>query len=73
MFFRLLSVIKVNKFKAICCSIVMMCSLLVDRHFKEKMQQQTKKDEAKWKLLVSKVIAAKNALGPFSARPVDLF
>jgi hypothetical protein len=51
----------------------MMCSLLVDRHFKEKMQQQTKKDGAKWKLLVSKVIAAKNALGPFSARPVDLF
>ncbi|KAJ6690842.1 BTB/POZ AND TAZ DOMAIN-CONTAINING PROTEIN 3 [Salix koriyanagi] len=42
------------------------------RHFKEKMQHQTKKDEAKWKLLVSKVIAAKNALGPFSARPVDL-
>lgn len=30
------------------------------------MQQQTKKDEAKWKLLVSKVVAAK--LGPISGR-----
>ncbi|CAK9139315.1 unnamed protein product [Ilex paraguariensis] len=37
-------------------------------HFKEKMQQQSKKDEAKWKLLVSKVLEAKNALGPFSSR-----
>jgi hypothetical protein len=39
-----------------------MCSLLVDRHFKEKMQQQTKKDEAKWKLLVSKVMAPMRSL-----------
>ncbi|KAI8004006.1 BTB/POZ and TAZ domain-containing protein 3 [Camellia lanceoleosa] len=38
------------------------------RHFKEKMQQQSKKDETKWKLLVSKVLAAKNAMGPFSSR-----
>ncbi|KAG6742348.1 hypothetical protein POTOM_053219 [Populus tomentosa] len=49
------------------------CKVPLCRHFKEKMQQQTKKDEAKWNLLVSKVIAAKNAMGPFSARPVDLF
>ncbi|KAJ4823663.1 BTB/POZ and TAZ domain-containing protein 3 [Turnera subulata] len=48
------------------------CKVPLCRHFKEKMQQQTKKDEAKWKLLVSKVIAAKNALGPFSARRVGL-
>ncbi|KAJ6289645.1 hypothetical protein OIU78_025546 [Salix suchowensis] len=48
------------------------CKVPLCRHFKEKVQHQTKKDEAKWKLLVSKVIAAKNALGPFSARPVDL-
>jgi len=40
--------------------------LSCSRHFKEKMQQQMKRDEAKWKLLVSKVIAAKNLLGAFS-------
>ncbi|XP_059448540.1 BTB/POZ and TAZ domain-containing protein 3 [Corylus avellana] len=44
------------------------CKVPLCRHFKEKMQQQMKKDEAKWKLLVSKVIAAKNLLGPFSGR-----
>ncbi|KAK9265584.1 hypothetical protein L1049_007416 [Liquidambar formosana] len=44
------------------------CKVPLCRHFKEKMQQQSKKDETKWKLLVSKVIAAKNALGPFSAQ-----
>ncbi|KAL0366592.1 UNVERIFIED_CONTAM: BTB/POZ and TAZ domain-containing protein 3 [Sesamum radiatum] len=38
------------------------------RHFKVKMQQQSKKDEAKWKLLVSKVIAAKNAQNLFSSQ-----
>ncbi|KAL2242375.1 BTB/POZ and TAZ domain-containing protein 3 [Sesamum indicum] len=37
------------------------CKVPLCRHFKVKMQQQSKKDEAKWKLLVSKVIAAKNA------------
>ena len=41
---------------------------LASRHFKEKVQQQAKKDEAKWKLLVSKVISTKNSLGPFSGR-----
>ncbi|KAE8022708.1 hypothetical protein FH972_008489 [Carpinus fangiana] len=44
------------------------CKVPLCRHFKEKMQQQMKKDEAKWKLLVSKVIAAKNLLGSFSGR-----
>ncbi|KAB1218160.1 BTB/POZ and TAZ domain-containing protein 3 [Morella rubra] len=44
------------------------CKVPLCRHFKEKMQQQTKKDEARWKLLVRKVIAAKNSLGPFSGR-----
>ncbi|KAJ8755298.1 hypothetical protein K2173_019096 [Erythroxylum novogranatense] len=42
------------------------CKVPLCRHFKEKMKQQTKKDEARWRLLVSKVVAAKNALGPFS-------
>ncbi|KAE8714460.1 BTB/POZ and TAZ domain-containing protein 3 [Hibiscus syriacus] len=41
------------------------CKVPLCRHFKEKIQQQCKKDETKWKLLVSKVIAAKNAVGPF--------
>ncbi|KAA8532157.1 hypothetical protein F0562_006701 [Nyssa sinensis] len=44
------------------------CKVPLCRHFKEKMQQQSKKDEAKWKLLVSKVLVAKNWLGPFSSR-----
>ncbi|KAM7486496.1 hypothetical protein LguiA_002505 [Lonicera macranthoides] len=44
------------------------CKVPLCRHFKEKMQQQSKKDDTKWKLLVSKVIAAKNTLGPFSSR-----
>lgn len=44
------------------------CKVPLCRHFKERVQLQSKKDDAKWKLLVIKVIAAKNALGPFSAR-----
>ncbi|KAK9947293.1 hypothetical protein M0R45_002924 [Rubus argutus] len=48
------------------------CKVPLCRHFKEKMQQQTKKDEAKWKLLVSKVIASKDALWPISGRRSSL-
>ncbi|KAM1201120.1 hypothetical protein FF1_017429 [Malus domestica] len=44
------------------------CKVPLCRHLKEKMQQQTKKDEAKWTLLVSKVVAAKDTLGPISGR-----
>ncbi|GMI64386.1 BTB and TAZ domain protein 4 [Hibiscus trionum] len=44
------------------------CKVPLCRLFKEKLQQQCKKDETKWKLLVSKVIAAKNAVGPSSSR-----
>ncbi|XP_024024603.1 BTB/POZ and TAZ domain-containing protein 3 [Morus notabilis] len=43
------------------------CKVPLCRHFEEKMQQQSKKDETKWKLLVSKVIAAKNGVGGFSS------
>ena len=39
---------------------------LASRHFKEKMQQQAKKDEARWRLLVSKVISTKKSVGLFS-------
>ncbi|XP_050237903.1 BTB/POZ and TAZ domain-containing protein 3 [Mercurialis annua] len=35
------------------------CKVPLCRHFKDKMQQQTKKDEVRWKLLVAKVVAAK--------------
>ncbi|KAH7547622.1 hypothetical protein FEM48_Zijuj01G0329400 [Ziziphus jujuba var. spinosa] len=44
------------------------CKVPLCRYFKEKMQQQTKKDDTKWKLLVSKVMAAKNPLMPFLGR-----
>ncbi|XP_041026325.1 BTB/POZ and TAZ domain-containing protein 3-like isoform X1 [Juglans microcarpa x Juglans regia] len=50
------------------CSEPDSCKVPLCRHFKEKMQQQTKKDEGRWKLLVRKVIAAKNSLGPFSSQ-----
>ena len=36
------------------------------RHFKEKVKQQSKKDEVKWKVLVSKVHAAKRVVNAFS-------
>ncbi|XP_039167151.1 uncharacterized protein LOC120292788 [Eucalyptus grandis] len=38
------------------------------RQCRVKIQHQSKKDDSKWKMLVNEVIAAKNALGPFSAR-----
>ncbi|XP_009590711.1 BTB/POZ and TAZ domain-containing protein 3 isoform X1 [Nicotiana tomentosiformis] len=44
------------------------CKVPLCRHFKVKMLQQTKKDAAKWKVLVSKVNAAKNAVSLFSSR-----
>lgn len=50
------------------CSEPDYCKVPLCRHFKEKMQQQSKKDDTKWKLLVSKVIAVRNALGPFASR-----
>lgn len=44
------------------------CKVPLCRHFKVKMLQQTKKDEVKWKVLVSKLRAAKNAVSLFSSR-----
>lgn len=49
------------------CSDPDSCKVPLCRHFKDKMQRQSKKDEAKWRLLVHKVVVAKNALGPFSS------
>ncbi|KAH9315053.1 hypothetical protein KI387_023680 [Taxus chinensis] len=43
------------------------CKVPLCRHFKEKVQQQSKKDEVKWKVLVSKVQAAKKAVNSFSS------
>ncbi|KAL5990792.1 hypothetical protein ACLOJK_011696 [Asimina triloba] len=43
------------------CSKPDSCKVPLCWHFKEKMQQQSKKDEAKWRLLVSKVMAAKGS------------
>lgn len=45
------------------------CKVPLCQHFKVKMQQQSKKDETKWKILVSKVTAAKNAQRLFSSQP----
>ncbi|KAJ8538532.1 hypothetical protein K7X08_027753 [Anisodus acutangulus] len=47
------------------------CKVPLCRHFKVKMLQQTKKDELKWKVLVSKVRAAKYVLSLFSSRRSD--
>lgn len=44
------------------------CCVPLCRHFKQKLVQQTKKGDAKWKALVSKVRAARLGLGPFSSR-----
>ncbi|XP_057861909.2 BTB/POZ and TAZ domain-containing protein 4 [Cryptomeria japonica] len=46
------------------------CKVPLCRHFKEKVQQQSKKDEVKWKVLVSKVQAAKRAVNAFSSAAV---
>lgn len=43
------------------------CNVPLCRHFKQKMRQQSKKDEAKWNLLVRKVVEAKSRTNPFAA------
>ncbi|GMH08759.1 hypothetical protein Nepgr_010599 [Nepenthes gracilis] len=51
------------------CSQPDSCKVPLCRQFKEKMRQQSKKDEAKWKLLVTKVMAARSSTrSTFSAR-----
>ncbi|KAL7128015.1 hypothetical protein ABFS83_14G288100 [Erythranthe nasuta] len=42
------------------------CKVPLCRHFKVKMEQLSKKEEVKWKLLVRKVVAVKNAQKLFS-------
>ncbi|GAB4825824.1 BTB/POZ and TAZ domain-containing protein 3 [Ancistrocladus abbreviatus] len=50
------------------CSEPESCKVPLCRQFKEKMRQQSKKEEAKWKLLVSKVMAAKSTQNQILAR-----
>nr|VDD41637.1 unnamed protein product [Brassica oleracea] len=48
------------------------CEVPLFRSLKEKMKIR-KRDESKWRLLAEKVMAAKNSLGPFSARLFALY
>ncbi|XP_077233632.1 BTB/POZ and TAZ domain-containing protein 4-like [Tasmannia lanceolata] len=48
------------------CNQPDVCRVSLCRNFKEKMPHQNKKDEVKWKLLVSKVLSAKKIVGKFS-------
>eukprot|EP00249_Psilotum_nudum_P012279 c23693_g1_i1 orf=554-1867(+) len=47
------------------------CKVPLCRHFKEKLGQQSKKEEQKWRLLVSKVMAAKSSVNAFSLATVS--
>ncbi|KAJ7568041.1 hypothetical protein O6H91_01G016200 [Diphasiastrum complanatum] len=47
------------------------CKVPLCRHFKERTRQQTKKEENRWKLLVSKVLAAKGSSDVFSLSAVS--
>ncbi|XP_020100717.1 BTB/POZ and TAZ domain-containing protein 4 [Ananas comosus] len=48
------------------CSQAHSCKVPLCRHFKDKLRHQNKKDEVKWKLLVSKVLEAKSLSAPSS-------
>ncbi|WZZ56615.1 hypothetical protein YC2023_056722 [Brassica napus] len=48
------------------------CEVPLCRSLKEKMKIR-KREESKWRLLAEKVMAAKNSLGPFSARLFALY
>ncbi|WOK96502.1 BTB/POZ and TAZ domain-containing protein 3 [Canna indica] len=50
------------------CSEPDFCKVPLCRHFKDKMKHLSKKEEHKWKLLVSKVLAAKGTLSSIAAR-----
>ncbi|XP_031391223.1 BTB/POZ and TAZ domain-containing protein 3 isoform X2 [Punica granatum] len=47
------------------------CKVPLCRHFKLKMMEHSKKDEARWRMLVSKVMAVKISLGPFTSKYSD--
>uniref|UniRef100_A0A0D9V8W2 TAZ-type domain-containing protein n=1 Tax=Leersia perrieri TaxID=77586 RepID=A0A0D9V8W2_9ORYZ len=50
------------------CSTPEICHVPLCRHFKEKMQYLSRKEEAKWNLLVSKVLESKGTISSISAR-----
>ncbi|KAG6492627.1 hypothetical protein ZIOFF_047592 [Zingiber officinale] len=50
------------------CSELDLCKVPLCRHFKDKMKQLIKKEEHKWKLLVSKVMEAKGTISSISSR-----
>lgn len=50
------------------CSETYSCKVPLCRHFKDKMQHLSKKEELKWNMLVSKVMAVKGTIGSISAR-----
>ncbi|KNA08997.1 hypothetical protein SOVF_157730 isoform A [Spinacia oleracea] len=50
------------------CDIPESCNVPLCRHFKGKVRQQSKKEEAKWKLLVIKVMEARNSSNFYAAR-----
>lgn len=53
------------------CQDTEICRVPLCRHFKEKLGHQSKKDENKWKLLVSRVMAAKHSANAFSLATVS--
>eukprot|EP00250_Pteridium_aquilinum_P007556 c17244_g2_i1 orf=413-1684(-) len=53
------------------CQEAETCRVPLCRHFKDKLGQQSKKDEAKWKLLVTKVMMAKYKTNAFSLATVS--
>lgn len=53
------------------CQEVDTCRVPLCRHFKDKLGQQNKKDENKWKLLVTKVMTAKRKTNAFSLATVS--
>ncbi|KAL5706819.1 BTB/POZ and TAZ domain-containing protein 4 [Ranunculus cassubicifolius] len=49
------------------------CRVPLCRNFKERMQQQGKKDEMKWKMLVKNIVRAKNIAGaPFFSSAIEI-
>ncbi|XP_073118355.1 BTB/POZ and TAZ domain-containing protein 3 [Elaeis guineensis] len=50
------------------CSEPDSCKVPLCRHFKDKMQHLSKKEDLKWKLLASKVVAAKGTISSIHAR-----
>ncbi|KAM0947216.1 putative histone acetyltransferase [Dioscorea sansibarensis] len=52
------------------CSELDFCKVPLCRHFKDKIKNQSRKEEMKWNLLASKVIAVKGTLRSISARRI---